>query len=111
MRRNLFILILLSFVTFASALTYQIRTQIVSVAVTATKLPTTPLVGREYIQIQNVGAQTVYIGTSTVTADTASTGGTQLLPYATWYTNYDNTVDIYGIVAATTCNVVVEEGK
>ena len=30
--------------------------------------------------VQNVGATTIYLGTSTVTADTAATGGAQLLP-------------------------------
>lgn len=93
------------------AFTYQIKTQVVSVTTTATKLPATPLVGREYIQAQNVCTSTVYIGSSTVTADTASTGGTQILPYATWRDIFDNTVDVYGIVASGTCNVVVEEGK
>lgn len=103
--------ILLISVGFVYALTYQIKTQVISVTTTATKLPTTPVVGREYIQIQNVGTQTVYLGASTVTADTAATGGTQLLPYAVWREEYDNTIDVYGIVAATTANVVVEEGK
>lgn len=92
-------------------LTYQVKTQVVSVAVTATKLPTTPLVGRIYIMIQNVGTATVYIGSSTVTAGTTSTGGIQLLPFEKWYQEYDHTVDVYGIVASSTCNVVVEEGK
>ena len=95
----------------AYALTYQIKTTVVSVTTSATKLPTTPLIGREYIQIQNVGTSTVYIGSSSVTANTASTGGFQLLPYATWYAGYDNTVDVYGRVASGTCNVIVEEGK
>jgi len=105
------VLILLLTVSVAYSLTYQIKTQIVSVAITATKLPTTPVVGREYIRVQNVGAQTVYIGASTVTADTAATGGIQLLPYGVWQEAYDHTIDVYGIVAGTTCNVVVEEGK
>ena len=30
--------------------------------------------------VQNVGATTIYLGKSTVTADTAATGGAQLLP-------------------------------
>jgi len=111
MKRTLIVCLLLFLATFAYALTYQIKTQVVSVAVTATKLPTTPVVGREYIRIQNVGAQTVYLGAATVTADTAATGGIQLLPYAVWQESYDNTIDVYGIVAATTCNVVIEEGK
>lgn len=97
--------------SIAYALTYQIKTQVVSVTTSATKLPSTPLVGRQYVSIQNVGTVTVYIGSSTVTADTASTGGTQLLPYAKITRDYDNTVDVYGITASGTANVVVEEGK
>jgi len=97
--------------TIGFALTYQIKTQVVSVTTAATKLPTTPLIGRQYVSIQNVGSVTVYIGSSTVTADTASTGGKQLLPYATTTRDYDNTVDVYGIVASGSSSVIVEEGK
>ena len=91
--------------------TYQIRTQVVTVGTSATKLPSSPLVGRRYILIQNVGDNTVYIGNSNVTADENATGGIQLQPYAIWEADYDHTVDIYGIVASGTGKVVVEEGK
>ena len=113
MRRILVIILvfLLCIISISYSLTYQIKTIVVSVNTTATKLPTTPLIGREYIQAQNIGNVTVYIGSSTVTADTNTTGGTQLLPYATWYGEYDNSVDVYGIVTSGTCNVTVEEGK
>lgn len=103
--------LVVGWVVCAFSLTYQIKTQIVSVTSTATKLPTTALVGRQYIRVQNVGTVTVYLGSSTVTADTATTGGLQLLPYASWSENYDNTVSVYGIVGTGTCNVTVEEGK
>lgn len=102
---------ILSLSIVSYALTYQIKTQVVSVTTSATKLPTTPLVGRQYVSIQNIGTVTVYIGNSTVTADTASTGGKQLLPYASTTRDYDNTVDVYGIVASGSANVVCEEGK
>lgn len=104
-------ILLLSIGFIAYSYTYLIKQQIVSVTTTATKLPTTPVVGRKYILLQNVGTVTVYIGGSTVTADTASTGGYQLLPYMSWYENYDHTIDVYGIVASGTANVVVLEGK
>jgi len=113
-RSNKIILISLCVIfisTIGFALTYQIKTQTVSVGTSAAKLPTTPLVGRAYVSLQNVGSVTVYVGDSTVTADTASTGGKQLLPYAIITRDYDNTVDLYGIVVAGTCNVIVEEGK
>lgn len=93
--------------------TYQIRTTIINVTTTATKLPATALVGRDYVQIQNVGNATVYIGNATVAANTTinGNGGTQVLPYSTWVAPYDHTVDIYGKVASGGCVVVVEEGK
>jgi len=120
MRKILAVIILCLFITgiaYATQLveiqplTYSISTQTVSVTTSATKLPSTALAGRKYVSIQNVGTITVYIGSSTVTADTASTGGKQLLPYATITRDYDESVDVYGIVATGTCNVIVEEGK
>lgn len=94
-----------------SLLTYQIKTQLVSVGVTATKLPTTPLVGRKYVLITNIDTiKTIYIGSSTVTVSGA-TQGTPLLPSEQYYGEWDNTVDIYGIVSSGIANVVVEEGK
>jgi len=110
MRKVLFILFILIPV-IAFCLTYTIKTQVVTVSATATKLPSTPLVGRKYIRIQNIDCPVLYIGGSTVTADTSSTGGIQLFPYSVWQEAYDHTVDVYGIVASGTCSVVVEEGK
>ena len=49
-------------------------------ATTAYPIPATPLAGRASMLIQNAGTATIYIGASTVTADTAATGGTALLP-------------------------------
>jgi len=103
--------IILSCAIVSFALTYQIKTQIISVTTSATKLPTTSLVGRAYVSFQNVGSVTVYVGDLTVTADTASTGGKQLRPYGIMTRPYDDTVDLYGIVATGTCDVIVEEGK
>ena len=111
MKKFVIVLILLLFTTLLYALTYQFKTQVISVTTSATKLPTTALVGREYVCVQNIGTATVYLGASTVTADTASTGGRQLLPYKEWCDDYDHTVDVYGIVASGTNNVEVEEGK
>ena len=105
-----FFICLLS-VTSVFALTYQIKTQRVNVTTAATKLPTTPLVGREYLQVQNIGTVTIYLGDSTVTANTAPTGGLQILPYAVWRDEYDHTVDVYGIIASGTSPCIIEEGK
>jgi len=53
---------------------------VTTVGVTAVPLPATPLAGRATMLVQNVGATTIYLGASTVTASTAATGGLQLLP-------------------------------
>ena len=111
MKRRLFLLLLLlSIAVSAYALTHQIKTQIVAVGTTATKLPASPLVGREYVILQNVGAATIYIGASTVTADEAATGGFQLAADGVWYGEFDKSVDLYGVVISTQ-NCLVEEGK
>lgn len=91
--------------------TYKILTTVVSVESSATALPTTAMAGREYISVQNVGSNTIYIGDANVTADETSTGGIQLLPYSSWSENYDDSVVVYGRVASGTEKVVIEEGK
>ena len=88
-----------------------ITSQVIVLGVTAKKLPNSPLVGRDYLVIQNVGSGTVYIGNSLVTADTAATGGHQILPSGEYIATYTDKVDIYGIIAAGSSQVVVEEGK
>lgn len=115
------IIVLFSFFVFSIAygeqvvktapMSLSIRTQVIAVNDTATKLPTTPLPGREYVTLQNVGNATLYLGNSTVTAGTGAGGGLQIVPFASWNGAYDNSVDIYGIVASGTTKVVVEEGK
>jgi len=107
---SLLLIILLLFST-AYALQYQIKTQLVSVGNSATKLPATALVGREYVLITNLDtAKTVYIGASTVTAS-GSTSGTPLLPSESYYAEYESNINIYGIVSSGSANVIVEEGK
>lgn len=68
--------------------------QRISVTDTAVALPTTPLTGRKRIQIQNLGAEPIYLGKSTVTVSGATgglmipKGATETLeagPAALWY--------------------------
>lgn len=90
---------------------YKILTsQIVSLGVTAKKLPPTPLEGRKFINVQNVSGVFVYIGGTAVTANTAGTGGFQLLPKATWDNTFTDNCDVYGVIATGSAQVVVEEG-
>lgn len=88
-----------------------ITSQILSIGVTASKIPPSPLQGRKYLTIQNLGGVFVYVGGTTVTADTSGTGGFQLLPKGTWSELYTDNVDIYGIIASGSTQVLVEEGK
>jgi hypothetical protein len=55
---------------------------VTTVGATAVPLPATPLAGRAVMLIQADPANTanIYLGASTVTADTAATGGIMLLP-------------------------------
>lgn len=88
-----------------------LTSQIVSVGVTPNKLPVTPLEGRKYVTIQNLGTVTLYLGGTMVTANTAGTGGYQLLPRASWSELYSDMVDIYGVIATGSSTVLIEEGK
>ena len=51
---------------------------VTTVGATAKAVPTAPLAGRATMLVQNVGATTIYLGDSTVTANTSATGGLQL---------------------------------
>ena len=88
-----------------------ITSQIITIGVTAGKLPPETLQGRKYVTIQNLGNVTLYIGGTTVTADTSGAGGYQLLPRASWSELYTDNVDIYGIIASGSSPALVEEGK
>ena len=90
--------------------TRDITTTVKSVTTTGYKAPLTALKGRKYIEIQNVGSTTIYLGGSTVTADEASTGGIQLLANASWCQPYSHNVDIYAI-SASSGTILIEEGK
>jgi hypothetical protein len=57
-----------------------IEQTITTVGATALTVPAAPLAGRASMIIQNVGATTIYLGDSSVTADTGAAGGVQLLP-------------------------------
>jgi len=91
---------------------YQIITsQIITIGITASKLPPVPMEGRNYLTIQNLGGVTVYVGGTMVTADTAGTGGYQLLPKNFWGESYSDNVDVYGVIATGSTQVLTEEGK
>lgn len=80
----------------------QVLTTVISLTAVRAKIPTTNLVGRLSMLIQADpanGSVTIYIGGSTVTADTASTGGIQLGAGMSMPIDADDTVDIYAVCA------------
>jgi hypothetical protein len=88
-----------------------LTSQVISLGVTAKKLPPIPLEGRKYLTIQNLGGTFVYLGNTSVTADTSGTGGFQLTPKATWSEPYSDNVSIYGVIVSGSSQVYIEEGK
>lgn len=100
------------FFAFGEPLDIQIRQQVVTISTSATEIPATALRGREFIIIKNIdSAKTIYIGSSTVTADEETTGGDQLTPFERVYMEFSSDIVIYGIVTTGTAKVSILEGK
>ncbi len=78
---------------------------ITSVDNTATALPATAFAGRKSMLIKNLDNVTVYLGSDTVTADTASTGGHPLIQYDAVSIDLGENTIIYGITASGSSNV------
>jgi len=82
-----------------------IRAGTVTVASSATKIPTTPLDSRIAILIMNISANIIYIGGSTVT----TANGFPIYPNAALRLEIEDSIDIYGI-ASTSSEVRILEG-
>lgn len=97
---------------FADPLDIQILQQVITISTSATAIPTTALRGREFLMIKNIdSSKTIYLGSSTVTADETATGGDQLVASERVYLEFSSDIVIYGIVAAGTAKVAILEGK
>ena len=88
-----------------------IKQTVVSVTTSATALPTTALAGRKSLIIKNLSAGVVYLGLSTVTADTTATGGFQMAQNDIIAIDLGENTILYGIVASSTSNVSVLEAR
>jgi hypothetical protein len=86
-----------------------IKTTVVNVSTSATKLPTTPLADRAIVVIQNLSSSVVYIGTSTVTSSGSTRGFVLPTQYSSITIRLTSLADIYGIVGASTADVLVME--
>ena len=88
-----------------------ITNQTIAVGTVAIKLPTIPLVGRDYIFLTNLDtANLLYVGNVNI-AVTGSNRGTLVQPYGSYYGEWTDKVDIYGITSINTIAIAVEEGK
>lgn len=87
------------------AIQVQLKTQRISVGTSSTPLPTTALVDRQFIRVQNVGNNPVYIGDFNVT----STIGWVVLPFASETFAAEDTATVYAISAGSV-DVIVMEG-
>jgi hypothetical protein len=74
--------------------------RVTTVGIIALTVPAAPLAGRATMLIQNVGATTIYLGSPTVTADTAATGGLQLLSGQSIPISLSSAVLLYAISSA-----------
>ena len=91
------------------ALDSGIKQTVISVTTLATALPTTAQSGRKTIIIKNLSAGIVYIGSSTVTSDTTTTGGFQLAQNDTFQADIGENVVLYGITASGSSSVSIIE--
>ena len=78
----------------------------VTIATTATAVPTTALVGRTTITVKNTGAATIYLGHAGVT----TANGYPVASGAELALDLDEAVTLYGIVAADTVTLNILEG-
>lgn len=82
--------------------------QVVSVALTATQIPTANLANRKHITIQNIDNGLIWIGSATVTA-AGATRGLVLARGGTYEADVGPDVDIYGITLVGAKDVAVLE--
>jgi len=87
----------------------QILQQVITVGVVPTLIPAAPLVDRINILLYNNGANTIYIGSATVTV-AGATQGIPLLVGAAMPFTITPGVDLYGIVVAATEPLNILEG-
>ncbi len=83
--------------------------QVLTIQNVATLIPVNPIVGRINILLQNNGANTIYIGSATVT-DAGVTQGIHLAVGASMSFTISAGVPLYGIVAAATEPLNILEG-
>jgi len=92
-------------------LDFGVKQSITLVNTTATPIPATALSGRKSIMIKNLESVTLYIGSSTVSANTSATGGYPLAQNDVFKGDIGENTIIYGILAAGSGNCSVLEAR
>ena len=92
----------------ASSAGVQLQQRIISVTTSATKLPTTPLVGRKAIMVQNLSTNPIYLGGATVTTTGATRGVVLITQYDFIVINLASNVDLYGIASGASDVAILE---
>ena len=87
--------------------TVSIISTLVTVGITAIKLPTVPLLRRKFIVIFNNSSNILYIGDSTVT----TAAGYPVYPRGQMSLAVEDNIDIYGIASAGSSDIRVFEGS
>lgn len=83
----------------------QLKTQRVTVGVSAIPLPSVALTNRQFVRIMNVGNSVMYIGGEDVTTN----NGWQILPFAVETIAIEDIATLYG-VSGGSVDVIVMEG-
>lgn len=83
-----------------------IKSSAVTVATTATKIPSSPLSRRKTLLIINSSTSIIYIGASDVTASS----GFPIYQRSSIMLNIEDNIDVYGIVASGTAAIRIFEG-
>jgi len=87
-----------------------VKTTVISVTTSATPIPAASLTQRNSMGIHNKSGVTLYLGSSSVTADdAASTGGWELPAGQKFFFDITDSIIIFGIVAAGSASVKIME--
>lgn len=81
-----------------------IKSSSVTVATTATKIPTSPLSKRKTVIIMNISTNIIYIGASDVTIST----GFPIYPRGVMQIAIEESIDIYGIASGSSAIRILE---
>lgn len=81
----------------------------VTVAATATRLDASPLASRRLVRVVNIGTADVYVGHANTVTTSGATTGFWIRPGGQWSDRLAEGIEVWGIVASGTQDVIVVE--